>query len=78
MGKADVITVPGIVKEVFPGTKFKVELYNYEGKPTGNEVNATISGKLRMNSITILKGDRVDVEISVYDLTNGRIVWRYK
>ena len=78
MSKQDVIKLQGIVREVYPGSKFKVEIFNEQGQPTGNRVNATISGKLRMNIIKILKGDKVDIEVSVYDLYNGRIVWRYK
>lgn len=78
MGKENVIKLRGIVQEVYPGSKFKVELCDHSGKPTGNQVNATISGKLRMNTIKILRGDVVDIEVSAYDLYNGRIIWRYK
>ena len=78
MSKEDVIKLQGIVRDVFPSSKFKVELCDDRGKPTGNEIHATISGKLRTNFIKILRGDKVDVELSVYDLKNGRIVWRYK
>lgn len=78
MSKEDVIKLRGIVREVCRGSKFKVEICNDDGKPTGNNVNATISGKLRINIIKILRGDKVDIEVSPNDLYNGRIVWRYK
>ena len=60
------------VVEALPNTVFKVQL------PNGHIVTATISGKLRMNYIRILPGDRVTVEVSVYDLEKGRITWRAK
>ena len=60
------------VVEALPNTVFKVKL------PNGHIVTATISGKLRMNYIKILPGDRVTIEVSVYDLTKGRITWRAK
>jgi translation initiation factor IF-1 len=72
MSKADVLEVEGIVKEVLPNATFKVELQN------GHVILAHISGKLRMNFIRILTGDRVTVEMSPYDLTQGRITWRTK
>ena len=72
MSKADVIEIEGVVAEKLPNAMFKVELEN------GHIVLATISGKLRMNYIRILPGDRVTVEISPYDLTRGRITFRYK
>ena len=78
MSKENVIRIRGIVREVYPGSKFKVELCNDDGTLTGCEINATIAGKLRMNFIKILKEDKVDVEVSCYDLKNGRIIWRYK
>ncbi len=62
----------GVVLEALPNTKFKVQL------PNGHIVTAQISGKLRMNYIWILPGDKVTVEVSVYDLTKGRITWRAK
>ena len=62
----------GVVTEALPNATFKVKL------PNGHMVNAHISGKLRMNYIRILPGDRVTVEVSVYDLTKGRITWRMK
>ena len=72
MSKKDVIEVEGTVLEALPNTMFKVELEN------GHEVLGHISGKLRMNFIRILPGDKVTIELSPYDLTKGRITWRKK
>lgn len=72
MSKEDIIEVEGIVVDALPNAIFKVELEN------GHEVLAHISGKLRMNYIRILPGDKVTVELSPYDLTRGRITWRNK
>ena len=72
MAKEDVIEVEGTVVEALPNTNFKVELEN------GHQVLAHISGKLRMNYIKILPGDKVKLELSPYDLTRGRITWRAK
>lgn len=72
MSKADVIEVEGTVVEKLPNAMFQVELEN------GYKVLAHISGKLRMNYIKILPGDKVTIELSPYDLTKGRIVWRDK
>ena len=72
MGKKDVIEVVGKVIEALPNTIFLVELEN------GHQITAHISGKLRMNYIRILPGDKVMLELSPYDLTRGRIVWRGK
>ena len=72
MGKKDVIEVEGKVIEALPNTIFLVELEN------GYQITAHISGKLRMNYIRILPGDKVMLELSPYDLTRGRIVWRGK
>lgn len=72
MSKADVIEVEGKVLEALPNAQFMVELTN------GHKILAHISGKLRMNFIRILPGDKVTVEISPYDLTKGRITWRSK
>ncbi len=72
MSKEDVIEVEGTVTEAMPNAMFKVEI---EG---GHELLAHISGKLRMNYIRILPGDKVTVEMSPYDLTKGRITWRSK
>lgn len=71
MGK-DVITVDGVVKELLPNTMFRVELEN------GHVVLAHISGKMRLHFIRILPGDVVTMEMSPYDLTKGRIVFRKK
>ena len=70
MAKKDVIEVDGKVLEVVPGGEFKVELSN------GYVIMATISGKMRMNYIKILPGDKVTIELSPYDLTRGRITYR--
>ena len=73
LSKDDLIVFEdGVVVEALPNANFKVEL------PNGHIVNAHISGKLRMNYIRILPGDKVTVEVSVYDLTKGRITWRAK
>ena len=72
MSKTDVIEIEGVVVEKLPNAMFKVELEN------GHIVLAHISGKLRMNFIRIMPGDRVTVEMSPYDLTKGRITWRSK
>lgn len=72
MSKEDVIEVEGTVVEALPNTNFKVELEN------GHQILAHISGKLRMNYIKILTGDKVKVELSPYDLSKGRITWRAK
>ncbi|MEL7570218.1 MAG: translation initiation factor IF-1 [Eubacteriaceae bacterium] len=72
MSKQDVIELEGTVTEAMPNTIFRVKLEN------NHEITAHISGKLRMNYIRILPGDRVIVELSPYDLTKGRITWRGK
>ncbi|MCH5317975.1 MAG: translation initiation factor IF-1 [Eubacterium sp.] len=72
MSKSDMIEVEGTVVEVLPNTMFKVSLQN------NHIVLAHISGKLRMNNIRILPGDRVTIEMSPYDLSKGRIIWRSK
>ncbi|MDD5598443.1 MAG: translation initiation factor IF-1 [Victivallaceae bacterium] len=72
MAKDDVIKVEGVIKELLPNTRFKVELAN------GHSVIAHISGKMRLNFIRILPGDTVLMEMSPYDLTKGRIVFRKK
>ena len=72
MAKDDVLEVEGTVVETLPNAMFKVELEN------GHQVLAHISGKLRMNFIRILPGDKVTIEMSPYDLTKGRIIWRDK
>ena len=72
MSKADVIEIEGVVVEKLPNAMFKVELEN------GHVVLAHISGKLRMNFIKILPGDKVTLEMSPYDLSKGRLIWRDK
>ena len=72
MSKQDVIEVEGVVSDAYPNAMFEVKLQN------GHKILATISGKLRMNFIRILPGDKVTVELSPYDLTRGRITWRGK
>lgn len=72
MSKDDVIEVEGTVVEALPNAMFEVQLEN------GHKVLAHISGKLRMNFIRILPGDKVTLELSPYDLTRGRITWRAK
>ena len=71
-GKEEVIEVKGVISEALPNAMFRVELEN------GHRVLAHVSGKMRMHFIRILPGDRVSVEISPYDLTRGRIIYRYK
>ena len=72
MAKEDLIELEGKVVETLPNTTFKVELEN------GHQILATMSGKLRMNYIKILTGDKVKVQMSPYDLNRGRITWRAK
>ena len=72
MSKQDMIEIEGAVVEALPNATFKVELDN------GHIIQAHISGKLRMNNIRILPGDKVTVEMSPYDQTKGRITWRSK
>lgn len=72
MSKQDMIEIEGTVVEALPNAQFQVELEN------GHQILAHISGKLRMNFIRILPGDKLPVEMSPYDLTRGRITWRSK
>ena len=72
MSKSDVIEITGKVIEKLPNAMFQVELEN------GHQVLAHVSGKLRMNYIRILPGDKVTIELSPYDLSKGRIIWRDK
>lgn len=72
MPKDDVIEFEGVVTEVLPNTVFKVRLSN------GHMITAHISGKMRLNYIRILPGDKVTVEVSIYDLNQGRITFRSK
>ncbi|NLK70214.1 MAG: translation initiation factor IF-1 [Clostridiales bacterium] len=72
MSKEDVIEVEGTILEALPNAMFRVELQN------GHKILAHVSGKLRMNYIRIVPGDKVTIEMSPYDLTKGRITWRAK
>jgi translation initiation factor IF-1 len=72
VSKEESIQMTGTVVEALPNAMFRVELEN------GHEITAHISGKIRMNYIRILPGDKVQVELSPYDLTRGRITYRYK
>ncbi len=72
MAKEAAIKVDGVILETLPNAMFQVELEN------GHKVLAHISGKMRMNFIKILPGDKVTVELSPYDLSRGRITYRYK
>ncbi|MBL8004161.1 MAG: translation initiation factor IF-1 [Candidatus Kapabacteria bacterium] len=72
MSKQDLIKVDGVIEETLPNTQFIVKLENE------HKVLAHISGKMRLNFIKILQGDKVTVELSPYDLSKGRIVYRYK
>ncbi len=72
MAKQGAIKVDGVIEEALPNATFRVKLEN------GHEILAHVSGKMRMNYIKILQGDRVTVELSPYDLSKGRITYRYK
>lgn len=72
MSKEDLIEFDGIVSELLPNTTFRVELEN------GHKIIAHSAGKMRKNRIRVLEGDKVRVEMTPYDLTKGRIVFRYK
>ena len=72
MSKEDMIELEGVVVEAMPNAMFKVEIQG------GHQILAHISGKLRMNFIRILPGDKITVEMSPYDLSKGRITWRSK
>lgn len=72
MGKQQPIKMDGVILETLPNASFKVELDN------GHKILAHISGKMRMHFIRILPGDKVTVELSPYDLSRGRITYRYK
>jgi translation initiation factor IF-1 len=73
MAKDDLVKISGTVTECLPNALFKVVLDNVE-----TEILGTLSGRMRKNKIKILTGDRVDIEMSPYDLTKGRIIYRYK
>jgi len=72
MGKQELIQLDGVIEETLPNTQFIVKFEN------GHKVLAHIYGKMRMNFIKILQGDKVKVELSPYDLSKGRIIYRYK
>ena len=72
MAKEDTLEFPGVVKELLPNATFKVELDN------GHELIATMAGKMRKNRIRVLAGDKVQVEMTPYDLSKGRINYRFK
>lgn len=72
MAKENLMEFEGVVVDVLPNAKFKVKLQN------GHIIIAQVSGKLRLNNIRVLLNDKVTVEVSVYDLTKGRITWRAK
>jgi translation initiation factor IF-1 len=72
MSKKDLVKLKGTVIKCLPGAKFVVKADDVEITTT-----CSLSGKLRQNKITIVENDKVDFEISIYDTTNGRIVWRY-
>ena len=72
MAKEEPITVEAIVTEALPNARFRAKL------ESGHEILAHVSGKMRMHYIRILPGDKVDLDLSVYDPSRGRIVWRYK
>lgn len=72
MSKEDIITLQGVVTDCLPNAIFKVKLENELS------ITATISGRIRKHNINILQNDRVDVEITPYDLSKGRIIYRYK
>lgn len=70
MPKEDLIETEGVVVDILPNSQFTVELSN------GHKITATLSGKLRMNFIRIVRGDKVNIVMSPYDLNRGRITWR--
>jgi translation initiation factor IF-1 len=72
MAKEEMLEFPGVVKELLPNATFRVELEN------GHEIIAHMAGKMRKNRIRVLAGDRVQVEMNTYDLTKGRINYRFK
>ena len=72
MAKEDILEFPGVVKELLPNATFRVELEN------GHELIATMAGKMRKNRIRLLTGDKVMIEMTPYDLTKGRITYRFK
>lgn len=75
MARADLIEIDGIVVDIYPGSKFAVEIERADAK---TQVTCTLSGKMRKNHIKIVRGDKVTINLSPYDLTKGILVWRYK
>jgi translation initiation factor IF-1 len=75
MAKEEKLEADGIVVEALPNSEFLVKLDDY---PEDHTIRATISGKIRINNIRILPGDKVKIEMSIYDLQKGRITYRYK
>ncbi len=78
MAKQQSIEQDGVIVEALSNAMFRVELVKDDGKKSGHVITAHISGKMRMHYIKILPGDKVKVEMSLYDLTKGRITFRYK
>lgn len=78
MPRADMIEMEGIVTEALPGLKFKIDAYMPEHPENRTSVVCVPSGKIKTNYVRILIGDKVLIEVSPYDLTKGRITWRYK
>jgi translation initiation factor IF-1 len=72
LSKEDILTIPGTVYEVLPNAMFRVELENK------HKIIAYLGGKMRKNDIKIIQGDRVDIEMSPYDMTRGRVIYRKK
>lgn len=72
MSKEDILTLPGTVYEVLPNAMFRIELENK------HKIIAYLGGKMRKNDIKIIQGDRVDIEMSPYDMTRGRVIYRKK
>lgn len=73
MAKSDALKLTGVITKCLPGTKFKVKV----NEPMEMEVTCSLSGKLRQNKIKLVENDVVEIEVSVYDFTNGRITWRF-
>ena len=78
MAKTDYVEFQGEVVDIYPGGKFAVVLETESGKRSDNQILAHISGKMRLNKINILVNDKVTVEVSPYDVTQGRITYRHK
>ncbi len=76
LAKEDAITVEALVREALPNARFRVELKDPNGDPTGHIILVYVSGRMRKHFIRILPGDTVTVELSPYDLTKGRITYR--